>query len=270
MTIGELARRAGVGVETVRFYERLELLPRPPRPARGFRLYPDESVERVRFVRQARELGFTLAEAKELLALRARADVRCTAVRGKAERKLAEIDRRIAELTRIRAALDALVETCSGEVAVRDCAILDALRDHRSVPRLHRRVRARGSPRASRQPARRGGEALLRRGVPRLRGGVREARRRGMPAVRRGMPRVRSVVLRRRVSCVANGGAPWGETGPLQVCSFREAGRTTSEQTDARATRRDVERYVRRLLEARDGDTSEHGASASSPRRLRR
>jgi Hg(II)-responsive transcriptional regulator len=127
LTIGELARRAGVGVETVRFYEREGLVPRPPRPTRGFRRYPEHAVERIRFVRQARELGFTLAEAGELLALRARADAPCTGVRARAAQKLEEIDRRIAELTELRGALATLVDACAGEVAVRDCAILDAM-----------------------------------------------------------------------------------------------------------------------------------------------
>ena len=124
-TIGSIARRAGVGVETIRFYERRGLIARPPRPAAGgYRQYPDEAVARVRFIRQAQALGFSLAEIDELLGLRA-ADSDCAEARAAA--KLDEVERKMAGLSRIRAALRDLVAACPGEGALDGCAILSAL-----------------------------------------------------------------------------------------------------------------------------------------------
>lgn len=126
-TIGTLARRAGVGVETVRYYERIGLLPRPARASSGYRRYDGEAVARLRFVRRAAQLGFTLADTKELLALRARRGAPCRAVRARAEEKLEEIDRKLAELHELRDALALLVRTCSGDTAVEHCSILATL-----------------------------------------------------------------------------------------------------------------------------------------------
>jgi len=77
MTIGKLAKRAGVGVETIRFYERKGLLPEPPRRYSGYREYPESAIDRVRFIRRAKELGFTLKEIGELLELRIRPGTTC-------------------------------------------------------------------------------------------------------------------------------------------------------------------------------------------------
>jgi MerR family mercuric resistance operon transcriptional regulator len=99
MTIGKAARKAGVGVETIRFYERKGLIDRPPRPnVGGFRVYPVETVERIRFIRQAQELGFSLREILELLSLRADPESDCADVRERAEAKLREVTRKIAGL----------------------------------------------------------------------------------------------------------------------------------------------------------------------------
>jgi Hg(II)-responsive transcriptional regulator len=127
LTIGELARRAGVGVETVRFYERRGLVGKPPRPATGFRTYQDEAVARIRFIRRAQALGFTLKEIAALLALRVTPGTDCAAVRTRAASKLADVERRLAELAEIRAALEKLVATCPGSGAVTSCTILEAL-----------------------------------------------------------------------------------------------------------------------------------------------
>ena len=129
MTIGTLARRANVGVETVRFYERRGLIARPPRPAAGgFRHYPEETVGRIRFVRQAQELGFTLSEIGELLALRADPEGDCADVRESAIAKLQDVESKIARLQRIGAALTAVIAACPGRGALTSCSILEALK----------------------------------------------------------------------------------------------------------------------------------------------
>ncbi len=128
MTIGTTAREAGVGVETIRFYERRGLIDQPPKPQEGgFRVYPDETVERIRFIRQAQELGFSLREIGDLLSLRADPKTDSGEVRERAEAKLTEVNRKIMELERIRSALEALISACPGGGALRACSIMDAL-----------------------------------------------------------------------------------------------------------------------------------------------
>lgn len=127
LTIGALARRAGVGVETVRFYERRGLIARPPRPRSGFRVYPGEAADRIRFIRHAQALGFTLTEAGELLALRVAPGADCAAVRSRAVTKLTGVERRIDELRRVRDALKRLIAACPNRGAIANCSILDAL-----------------------------------------------------------------------------------------------------------------------------------------------
>ncbi len=129
MTIGSLAKRAGVGVETVRFYERRGLLKKPPRPGIGYRAYPEEAVERIRFIRHAQSLGFTLEETAALLALRVSPGAKCAAVRARAAAKLADVEERIGKLQQIRGALEKLVAACPGRGAVTTCTILEALDD---------------------------------------------------------------------------------------------------------------------------------------------
>lgn len=125
-TISQAARQAGCGVETIRFYERQGLIERPPKPAVGFRRYPSEIVDRVRFIRQAQELGFSLREIDELLSLRADPAADCADVRLRASAKLDEVARKIAQLERIREALGKLIEACPGRGATRTCSILEA------------------------------------------------------------------------------------------------------------------------------------------------
>ena len=127
MTIGQAARQAGCGVETIRFYERQGLIERPPKPVAGFRHYPSEIVDRVRFIRQAQVLGFSLREIDELLSLRTDPAADCADVRSRASAKLDEVVRKIAELERIREALAELIEACPGHGAARTCSILEAL-----------------------------------------------------------------------------------------------------------------------------------------------
>ncbi len=114
LTIGQLAKRAGVGVETIRFYERAGVLGEPPRTPSGYREYDEGAVRVLQFVLRAKRLGFTLREVKELLALRDAPDAGRQDVRKKATEKLADIDARIAELRAMRGDLSRLVAACRG------------------------------------------------------------------------------------------------------------------------------------------------------------
>lgn len=127
MTIGKVARQAGIGVETVRYYEREGLIPAPPRSTSGYRRYPADSVRRLTFIRQAKALGFSLAEIRELLNLSNDTSASSEAVKQLAESKLADIDSRIVALSRMREVLGQLVEQCPGHVPRSECPILDAL-----------------------------------------------------------------------------------------------------------------------------------------------
>jgi len=128
MTISKAARAAGVGVETLRFYERKGLIEQPPRPRDGgYRVYPDDTVHRVRFIRRAQELGFSLREVADLLALRQASRADAGDVQHRALAKLRDVDAKIAHLQRMRAALTDLLAGCPGEGALRGCSILGAL-----------------------------------------------------------------------------------------------------------------------------------------------
>lgn len=124
-SIGQLARTAETGVETIRFYERRGLMPEPPRTSSGYRRYPLDAAERLRFIQRAKRLGFTLDEIGSLLRLEAggdRAEVKTIALA-----KLGEIETRIADLERMRATLCELTQRCSGHGPVVGCPIIDAL-----------------------------------------------------------------------------------------------------------------------------------------------
>jgi MerR family transcriptional regulator, copper efflux regulator len=127
MTIGQLARSAGVGVETIRFYEREGLLCQPERRPSGYRQYPAEAVRRVRFIRHAKELGFTLKEIQDLLELRVDPSSSCADVRQRAKDKIGDIQGRIESLERVKAALEKLVKSCRGRGPTSECPILDVL-----------------------------------------------------------------------------------------------------------------------------------------------
>lgn len=127
LKIGRAAERAGVGVETIRFYERRGLIDQPPTPADGHRRYPAETVRRIRFIRQAQQIGFSLNEIGELLSLRADPSADCADVRDRAAAKVEEVDSKIAELNRIRRALEDVIAACPGRGNVGACTILEAL-----------------------------------------------------------------------------------------------------------------------------------------------
>ena len=127
MTIGEVAEAAGVGVETIRFYERKHLIAQPKRPRSGFRKYDEDAARRIRFIRQAQELGFTLAEIKQLLELRLDPRRSCADVRSEAQMKIADIDEKLRSLQVMRSALVEITRSCSGEGPTSECPILDAI-----------------------------------------------------------------------------------------------------------------------------------------------
>lgn len=128
MTIGKIAAEADVAIDTVRYYERAGLLPEPPRRASGYREYPAETVKRLRFIRRAKALGFSLPEIGELLDLSSSsADVR--KVKNAAQSKLKLLDEKIAELTRVRDGLQKLVKHCPGHGKADNCPILNALNE---------------------------------------------------------------------------------------------------------------------------------------------
>lgn len=128
LTIGKAAKAAGVGVETIRFYERQGLIEQPPRPPTGgFRTYTDEAVRRIRFIRQAQELGFSLRETGELLALRTDGAADAGAVRERALAKLEAVEDKIERLGQISAALRALLDACPGSGPLSACSVIEAL-----------------------------------------------------------------------------------------------------------------------------------------------
>jgi MerR family copper efflux transcriptional regulator len=127
MTSGQLAKRCAVGVETLRFYEREGLLAKPARTGSGYRQYPAEAVERVRFIRRAQLLGFQLKDIKEMLALSENPDAGSHDVREKVVAKLADIEGRIKDLEAMRAELSRLVAACDGTGPASDCPIIAAI-----------------------------------------------------------------------------------------------------------------------------------------------
>lgn len=129
ITTSQLASRVGVNVESLRYYERTGLLDVPPRTASGYRRYPDEAVRRLRFIKRAQGLGFTLAEVKELLDLQMRPEATCADVRSRAQAKIEDVDRRLRELKALRAALVALTRACVGSGPTTECSILHMLED---------------------------------------------------------------------------------------------------------------------------------------------
>ena len=127
LTIGGVANASGVGVETVRFYEREGLIDRPGRPEHGHRQYPPTVVGRIRFIRRAQDLGFTLREVRELIDLGEATTADCIEACRLAEGKINEIDRKMADLSKMRSVLIGLKQACAQRGQVSACAILESL-----------------------------------------------------------------------------------------------------------------------------------------------
>ena len=126
-TIARAARAAGVNVETIRYYERIGLIERPRAVGTAVRIYPDDTVRRIRFIKRAQKLGFTLKEIRELLGLRVAPGGASTAVRRRVEGKLADIDRKLRALRAMRRTLTDLLEACRCSRGGADCPILASL-----------------------------------------------------------------------------------------------------------------------------------------------
>jgi Hg(II)-responsive transcriptional regulator len=130
LTIGQVAQRARVRLDTVRYYERRGLLPPPPRTAAGYRQYAPETVRRVEFIKRAQTLGFTLDEIEQLLALRVTPGPGCTAVERSARSAIERLDQQLADLQRMRGALARLADACHSQHATEECPLLDAIETH--------------------------------------------------------------------------------------------------------------------------------------------
>jgi MerR family mercuric resistance operon transcriptional regulator len=125
-TIGTLAQKANVNLETIRFYERKGIIPKPTRLPSGYRYYSEEDVKRLQFIQMAKKHGFSLKEIKELLHLRVDPNCTCEDVRRRAENKIQVIEEKIRELKQIKDALAILVASCVGTGPTQECPILDA------------------------------------------------------------------------------------------------------------------------------------------------
>jgi len=127
LTIGQVAKHSGIGLETLRFYERKGLIEEPPRTDSGYRQYPEDVVGRIRFIKRAKELGFSLKEISELLSLRVDPGTTCADVRKQTELKLTDVEEKIRALRRIKTALKKLAASCVGTGPTSECPILEAL-----------------------------------------------------------------------------------------------------------------------------------------------
>lgn len=127
LSIGHVARRTGIGVETVRFYERQGLIQEPARRKSGYRQYTEAVIPRLEFIKRSRELGFSLQDIGEFLSLRPDSEASCDEVKRRAEEKIAQLEEKIGTLVRMKGALEDLVETCCGKGSESECPFLEAL-----------------------------------------------------------------------------------------------------------------------------------------------
>jgi len=126
LTISRLARLGGVNLETIRYYERTGLLPKPPRTASGYRMFPPDAARRLRFIKRAQELGFSLAEIRDLFSLRVRQGTSRADIRSRANAKVADIDQKLRALKAMKKTLLALCDRCDGCGPLNDCPILQS------------------------------------------------------------------------------------------------------------------------------------------------
>ena len=126
--VGEIAKQVGVNVETIRYYEKIHLMPEPKRLESGYRFYDSKDVKRLLFVKRAKELGFTLKEIKELLELKIESTSKCGDVKHFAEHKLEDVENRINDLLRIKKILSRMIHQCiNEEVSTDECPILEVI-----------------------------------------------------------------------------------------------------------------------------------------------
>lgn len=133
LTRGKLAGRGGVNIATIRYYEKRGLLPDTPRTRSGYRIYADDALRRLHFIRQAQVLGFSLDEIGELLSLRMQPGTTCADIRLRAKEKIAAVEQKIGDLQRIKSALTDLASACRGAGPTAECPILEALETERST-----------------------------------------------------------------------------------------------------------------------------------------
>ena len=137
LTTAKLANEGRVNIETIRYYERHGLLSKPPRTQSGYRIFSEDAVTRLHFIKHAQDLGFSLKEIKELLELRIKPGSSCADVRRRAEAKIVDVDQRIQRLQEIRKALVQMTRFCPGSGPVSTCTILQTL-NNRETPRHER------------------------------------------------------------------------------------------------------------------------------------
>jgi Hg(II)-responsive transcriptional regulator len=127
--VGQLAKEAGLNVETARYYEKMKLLPKPKRRESRYRVYDENDLKRLLFIKRAKELGFTLKEIKELFELRIDSDAKCGDVKHLTEHRLKDIDNRISDLKKIKSVLVRLIDQCiNEEVSSNECPILESIK----------------------------------------------------------------------------------------------------------------------------------------------
>lgn len=131
LKIGEVAKRADVGIETIRYYERQGLLSKPDRRPSGYRQYDASVVARLQFIRRTKELGFTLVEIKELLGLWFDVNTRCIHVRQRAERKIMDIEEKIQSLLKMQTSLNQIINQCEHRDSIEDCPLWSGLDEFR-------------------------------------------------------------------------------------------------------------------------------------------
>ncbi len=127
MTIGQLAKKAAVNLETIRYYERRGLVPDPPRNKRGHRIYSREALKRIKFIKRSQTLGFSLKEISELLSLRVEPGTTCGDIKIRVEAKIVDIEKKITDLEKMRMALMRMSDKCMDKEPVGQCPILEAL-----------------------------------------------------------------------------------------------------------------------------------------------
>jgi len=131
--IGEVARRADVNKETVRYYEKRGLIPKPDRRSSGYRIFTRRHIDQIKFIKRAQELGFTLSEIKELLELRMDENSSCSQIKREAQVKYQNVVEKIRDLQRIKETLAGLIDTCSGKGPKGECPILGALEGETNI-----------------------------------------------------------------------------------------------------------------------------------------
>ncbi|MDR8391984.1 MerR family transcriptional regulator [Aliifodinibius sp. S!AR15-10] len=125
--IGEVARKANVNKETVRYYEKRDLIPKPDRRRSGYRIFTQRHIDQLRFIKRAQELGFTLSEIKELLELRMDEGTTCNEIKAEAEKKYRDVVDKMNDLQQIKETLLELIDSCDKNGPIGECPILEAL-----------------------------------------------------------------------------------------------------------------------------------------------